>query len=118
MAALRTVVNRLAKPVAEHDREKLEAFCEALDVTPIGDVPPRSMARVAGEVKSVRIVPRAGAPAMEATISDGREQVVAVFLGRRKITGITPGRRIVLEGFVAPADGRLTTYNPVYCLLP
>ena len=61
----------------------------------------RKPVRVGGEVRSIRIVPRAGADALEATITDGHGVLTAVFLGRRKILGISPGRRVFLEGVVA-----------------
>ena len=54
--------------------------------------------KVGGEVRSVRIVPRAGAPALEVTVSDGRGSIVGVFLGRRKIAGLSPGRKVAFEG--------------------
>jgi hypothetical protein len=73
--------------------------------------------RVAGEVRSVRIVPRAGAPALEATIQDGRSSLTAVFLGRRKILGVSPGRRILLEGVVTRDRGNRVMYNPTYTLV-
>ncbi|HUF85272.1 MAG TPA: OB-fold nucleic acid binding domain-containing protein [Acidimicrobiia bacterium] len=115
--ALKKVVERLTKPIEELDRQKLEAFCAQLGVTTISEVTPRTQARVAGEVRSVMIVPRAGAPALEVTVSDGRGSVTAVFLGRRKIAGISPGRKVVLEGVTRADGGRLVVYNPRYQLL-
>ena len=50
----------------------------------------------------MRIVPRAGAPALEVTVSDGRGSVVGVFLGRRRIAGLSPGRKVAFEGQFAP----------------
>jgi hypothetical protein len=41
-----------------------------------------------------------------------------VFFGRKKIAGLIPGRRVVIEGVVAPLDNRSFMYNPVYELLP
>ena len=50
-------------------------------------------------------------------ISDGGASVTAVFLGRRKIAGPSPGRRLVMGG-VAGKDGtRYLVYNPEYQLL-
>ncbi len=85
------MVERLTKPVEQIDREKLVQFCDALDVTHCDEVKPRAHTRVAGEVSSVRVVPRAGAPSLEVTVSDGRGSVVGVFFGRRKLAGLTPG---------------------------
>jgi RecG-like helicase len=112
--ALKKMVERLTKPVEQQDREKLVQFCDALDVTHCDELTPRVHTRVAGEVASVRVVPRAGAPSLEVTVSDGRGSVVGVFFGRRKLAGLTPGRRLVLEGVVAPSGKRAYMYNPVY----
>ena len=61
--ALKNFVNRLTKPVEEHDREKLLEFCSRLEGCHATDeLQPRTMAKVVGEVQTVRIVPRAGAP--------------------------------------------------------
>ena len=116
---VKDLVNRLTKPVEEVDREKLVEFCSQLEgVQPLDQLEPRTIARVVGEVSSVRIVPRAGAPSLEVGISDGRGAITAVFFGRRKIAGLTPGRRVVIEGMVAPLNNRTFMYNPVYELLP
>jgi hypothetical protein len=116
--ALKNFVNRLTKPVEEHDREKLLEFCSRLEGCHATDeLQPRTVARVVGEISSVRIVPRAGAPSLEVGVSDGRGMVTAVFFGRKKIGGLTPGRRLVVEGMVAPLGNRAFMYNPVYELL-
>jgi hypothetical protein len=44
--------------------------------------------------------------------------VTAVFFGRKKIAGLSPGRRLVIEGMVAPLNNRAFMYNPVYEFLP
>jgi hypothetical protein len=117
--ALKNFVSRLTKPVEEADREKLIEFCTRLEGCHATDeLQPRTVAKVVGEVSSVRIVPRAGAPSLEVGITDGRGVVTAVFFGRRKLAGLTPGRRLVVEGMVAPLGNRAFMYNPVYELLP
>ena len=68
-------------------------------------------------MKSVRIVPRAGAPALEVTVGDGHGVATAVFLGRRKIAGLVPGKRIAMSGMVARDGKRLVIYNPEYSFL-
>lgn len=116
---VKDLVNRLTKPVEEVDREKLVEFCSKLEgVQPCDQLEPRTVARVVGEVSSVRIVPRAGAASLEVGVTDGRGAVTAVFFGRKKIAGLTPGRRVVIEGMVAPLNNRPFMYNPVYELLP
>jgi hypothetical protein len=114
--ALRKFVERITKSTEDLDRERLQDFCSARDASPIGSVVPRRTAKVAGEIRSVRIVPRAGAAAVEATINDGGHSLVAVFLGRRRVGGITTGRRIVVEGMVGHHDSRPMIFNPIYQL--
>jgi hypothetical protein len=116
--ALRKRLERWTKPIEELDRRDLEAFCTTLGSTPLDEIELRHPVRVAGEVRSLRIVPRAGADALEASVNDGRGSVTAVFLGRRRILGMSPGRKVVLEGVVAGEDRRRLMYNPVYTLLP
>ena len=114
---LRKMVERLTKPTDEIDREQLTEFCAVRSLAPMDGLVPRRPVRVGGEIKSVRIVPRAGAPALEDTVSDGRGSLVAVFLGRRKLAGMSPGRRVAFEGVVADNGMRATITNPAYELL-
>jgi RecG-like helicase len=115
--ALRKFVERITKPVEEADREQLVGWCNALGADPLDRIELRKPARVAGVVDSVRVVPRAGADSLEVVVSDGRSRVTAVFLGRRKITGMSVGRKVVLEGTVAAVRSRRVLYNPLYTLL-
>ncbi len=118
--AFRKLLQRLATSDADLDRERLREFCRDLPgVTPIGDAVPRHEITVAGEISSLRIVPRAGTPSLEATVKDGSGSLVVVWTGRRSIPGVSPGKRLVLSGRGAPqgASGRLTVLNPRYELL-
>jgi hypothetical protein len=116
--ALKKSVRRFTAAPEEVDREKLVALCDSLGLLPISSIAARTRVRVGGEVRSVRVVPRAGAPSLEVTINDGRGSATAVFLGRRKIAGITPGRKVVVEGMVGTNDRRHVIVNPFYTLLP
>jgi len=118
--AIKKLFQRLSVPVSELDRERLRQFCAGLSgVTPIAELVPREEAAVVGEITALRIVPRAGSPSLEATISDGSGTVAASWTGRRRIAGVTPGRRLVISGRGAPggAGGRLLFFNPRYELL-
>ena len=115
--AFKKMVERLTKPVEDLDREELTAFCDARRLSAMDDIAARTRIKVGGEVRSVRIVPRAGAPALEVTVTDGRGSVVGVFLGRRKIAGLSPGRKVAFEGVAARDGKRYLVFNPVYELL-
>ena len=118
--AIRDLFRRLTVSDAELDRERLRQFCRDVPgVTAIGDAKPRDEVTVAGEISSLRIVPRAGTPSLEATVNDGTGSMVVVWTGRRHIPGVAPGKRLVLSGRGAPqgAGNRLTVFNPRYELL-
>jgi len=115
---VRGFVKRVGKSTEDSDREKLRDFCDALGLTPIDELPVRTPVRFAGEITSLRIVPRAGAPAIEVTVTDGHGAAVAVFLGRARVRGVTPGRRMVVEGVPIREGGEVLVYNPTYELLP
>jgi RecG-like helicase len=116
----RKLLQRLATSDADLDRERLRQFCcDVPGVTPIGDAQPRQEVTVAGEISSLRIVPRAGTPSLEVTIKDGSGSLAVVWTGRRHIAGVAPGKRLVLSGRGTPQgpNGRLTVLNPRYELL-
>ena len=76
---------------------------------------PRQRTRSEGVLVAVTYRP-AGA-GLVARLHDGTGELDLVWLGRRHIPGITPGRRIVAEGVVYSGDQRPTIFNPAYRLL-
>lgn len=114
---LRSVLSRLTA-----DREELEAAEEqehsaALGGTPCAQLRDRSRTRVSGVLRTVTLRPRAGVPALEAELFDGSGSLSVVWLGRREIAGIEPGRRLQVEGLVSCIDRRSVMYNPRYELV-
>ena len=69
---------------------------------------------MAGTLRTVTLRPRGGAPALEAELYDGTDVINLVWLGRRRIAGIAPGRRLLAEGLVSVQDGRKVIFNPRY----
>ncbi len=118
--ALKKVLHRLTTSMSELDRENLREFCSGhAHCSAISEAQPRQEVSLIGEITSVRIVPRAGSPSLEATITDGSGSTVAVWTGRRRIPGVAPGKRLMINGRGAPIapGGRLLFYNPRYELL-
>ena len=109
---------KLAPSVAELDRTRLQDRYSGLDITSICDVRLREPARLGGEVQGLRVVPRSGSSSLEVTVTDGSGRAVGVFLGRRSLPGVTPGRGVVLEGVPRKEGGRCVLLNPAYTLLP
>lgn len=80
----------------------------------IAEVEWRRPARVEGRVRSVRVQPRAGVPTLECTLVDETGGLGVIFLGRRRIAGIRPGQRLVVEGMAGAHHGRLAMIDPYY----
>jgi len=117
-----TLKDRLRKVVAsqaeiEADEERADAV-RVVGCTPVDQLSNRSRASVSGVIRSVTLRPREGVPALEAELYDGSGTLDLVWLGRREIAGVAPGRRAKIEGLVCLVDGRRTVFNPKYELRP
>jgi RecG-like helicase len=85
------------------------AGCSAVSACRKGEV-----VTVTGRIKSVVYTPRETVPTLEAELFDGSGSVTLVWLGRRRIPGIEPGRRLTARGRFAAFEGRQVIYNPWY----
>jgi hypothetical protein len=81
------------------------------------ETPTRVPVRLTGEITASRVVPRAGGPSLEITVDDGSGEVLAVFTGRRRVTGLDLGRAVILEGVTREEADRRILINPIYTLL-
>lgn len=86
--------------------------------SPIGTCERGGRAVLSGVLKSVTLRPRAGVPALEASLYDGTGHITLVWLGRRRIAGVEPGRRIVVRGRVTCDEDQPMMFNPRYELQP
>lgn len=114
---LRDLKKRLTATVEQLDDERLQDRFSGLQLTPLGELQPRTPARVGGEISRTRIAPRQGVPAFEITIADGTGSAVAVFTGRRYVAGLEHSRAVVIEGVARSERGRLVMLNPAYTIL-
>lgn len=115
---LKRVFSRLAADADELDAEDLRAAMPTLGATPIARCRDREPACVLGTLRTVTFRPRAGVPALQAELWDGTGAVAVVFLGRRSIPGITPGRAVMVRGRITTVHGQRVIYNPIYELRP
>jgi len=105
---------RLVQDESERRAGQIRAWADGVPgTTRITDAEPRSVARIAGVVEGLRVRPREGVPAIEAVIGDGTGQVTAVWLGRRQISGLTLGARVVVEGRLGGDTAHLQLMNPI-----
>lgn len=114
----RRAFRRLASSNAQlqdEDRQRVVREAGAMPISTCGD---RQLVDLCGDVASVTINPHGGKPALEVEVRDGSGSVTLVWLGRRKIPGIEPGRNIRVSGRMScSANGQRVVYNPRYELL-
>lgn len=84
------------------------------------DIEPRQRVRVAGVIQNIRIDPREGTGSIEATLIDGTGELVAKWLGRQSLFGISLGTGLVIEGMIGSSGtaGERVVLNPEYKLIP
>jgi RecG-like helicase len=115
---LQRALHKLASSNAELESEELQEQVRAEGAVPIRTCEDRQVVSLTGTVSTVTIHPRGGYPALEVELRDGSGAVTLVWLGRRQIPGIDPGRTIKISGRISCHEGRRVIYNPKYELLP
>ena len=111
---LRRLFSRLAADADELQADELQAEIRASEATPIGNCQDREQVCLVGTLRTVTFRPHAGVPALEAELWDGTGSVTVIWLGRRQIPGINPGRTIKLRGRITTLHGHRAIYNPIY----
>jgi hypothetical protein len=114
---LRRAMHRLTTQAHDLDAEDLQRRVDGAGATPVTSCVDRTPVTVFGTIRSLTIRPRAGTPALEAELFDGSGVVTLVWLGRRTIAGIEPGRQLRASGRITTGEGRRLIYNPRYELL-
>lgn len=116
------------RALASMSRSKSDLHAESLrshaqqmrerGVSAIKECQPGEPTTVLGVLHSVTLRPRETVPAVEAELYDGSGKILLVWLGRRRIRGIEPGRAILVSGRLTCNTDRPTIFNPRYELRP
>jgi hypothetical protein len=114
---LRRTISRWANTTDQHAREMRRTFAD-VGFDTVGDAPDRERVRLHGTLRTVTLRPRGGVPALEAELYDGTGTLTVIWLGRRSIAGIAPGRSIEISGRIGRHEGQRIMYNPRYELMP
>ncbi len=112
------MLDRLSTSQQDLHSAELQEDAEAAGCSRICDCDDRQVVRVTGTLRTVTLRPRAGVPALEAELFDGTAPLDVVWLGRRSIVGIEPGRRLIASGRISMSHGRRVLFNPKYELRP
>lgn len=120
MAFLSELVDKLARPAHDIRAERLNEWARSIEGTvPIAEAQPRSRCKIAGVIQNIRIDPREGSGAIEATVNDGTGRMVVKWLGRQQLSGIRLGSGLLFEGTIGEGSSKqLQVLNPEYQLLP
>ena len=110
----RRALSRLTTDEMELDSRHLANESSSAGATHVSQCSVGAPVCIAGSLRAVVLRPRAGVPTLEAELYDGTGTVTLIWLGRRRIRGIDPGRQLVARGRLTRHDGRETIYNPSY----
>jgi hypothetical protein len=104
----------LSSSTGSLEAEELQRDSEKAGCTPIAAYGDRDLVTLHGSLTIVTLRPRGGVMALEAELYDGSGTVTLVWLGRRQIAGISPGRQLTVHGRLGCADGHKLLFNPRY----
>lgn len=114
---LRQALSRWADSSEAHQRDLRQSHTTN-EAIAIADAPEREHVVVNGVLRTVTLRPRGGVPALEAELDDGSGVITVVWLGRRRITGVDPGRSVSVAGCIGRQGGVPIMFNPRYELRP
>ena len=116
--AFRRMLRRLTSDVDELDADDLEAGAQKSGAQRACDCAVGQEVTMLGRLRSVELCPQDAEASLEAELFDGTDGVTLIWLGRRRIPGIEPGRTMKVRGRLALRDGRKVLYNPFYEICP
>ena len=111
---LRKFFERLTATDSELDAQHLQRESAKSGAVPAQKCSRGQVVSISGRLRTVAYTPRTNLPTLEADLWDGSDVVTLVFLGRRSIAGIEPGRQLTARGRIAIRDDRKVMYNPYY----
>jgi hypothetical protein len=114
---LRRAVRRITSDDAQREAVDLQEKAESAGATTVAKCGERETVTVLGTVRTLTLRPRAGTPALEVDLYDGSGTVTLVWLGRREIAGVTPGRQMRATGRITSNGSRRVIFNPRYELV-
>jgi hypothetical protein len=112
--AFRRMLRRLTSEVDELDADDLSEDSERSGAQRAAECACGQEVTVFGRLRSVEFCPQDADASLEAELFDGTEGVTLIWLGRRRIPGIEPGRTMRVRGRLALREGRKVLYNPFY----
>ena len=111
---LRRALARLTATSEELDAKELLEQTIDRGSTPVLSCASGERVSVSGTIRALTLRPVGGVPALEAEMFDGSGTLTLIWLGRRRIAGIDPGRSLSAHGRLTRQGGRAVMFNPAY----
>ena len=111
---VKALFRRFTASEQELEAEDLQRASEKAGAMSVCDCSRGTSVTVSGRLRSVVYTPKTNLTTLEAELFDGSGTVTLVWLGRRRIVGIEPGRRLSATGRLALDGDRKVLYNPFY----
>ena len=112
--AFRRMLRRLTSDVDALDAADLSADAQRSGAQRAVECASGQEVTVMGRLRTVEFRSQDAEAAVEAELFDGTDGITLIWLGRRRIPGIEPGRTMRVRGRLAVRDGRKVLYNPYY----
>ncbi|MGZ8179822.1 OB-fold nucleic acid binding domain-containing protein [Williamsia sp. SKLECPSW1] len=114
---LKRLGKRLTADLEELDAEQISEQSQATGAQRACDCGQGEEVTILGELRSVQTCSKAAKTGVVAEFFDGTDVVVLKWIGRNRIPGIEPGRKLTVRGRLGVKDGVKVVYNPYYELL-
>ncbi len=111
---IRRLTRRLTEDLEELDAEEMAESSHATGALPVVSCARGQEVTMFGRLRSVEASSKTACASVEAELFDGTDSILLVWIGRRRIPGIEPGKTLQVRGRVGERDGRKAIYNPYY----
>ncbi len=110
----RRLSRRLTEDIDRLDAEQMAETADASGAQRAADCCRGDEVTMLGRLRSVETCSKSADAAVQAEFFDGTDALTLVWIGRRRIPGIEPGRTLLVRGRVGERDGGKVIYNPYY----
>ncbi|AOW92474.1 DNA-binding protein [Rhodococcus sp. WMMA185] len=110
----RRMTRRLTEDLEQLDAEEMAETSQASGAQRACDCVRGEEVTMLGRLRSVEVCSKSASACIEADFFDGTEQITLVWIGRRRIPGIEPGKTLMVRGRVGERDGQKVIFNPYY----
>lgn len=111
---LKRLTRKLVEDLDTADAEEIASQSRALGAQCASECARGDEVNIHGELRSVQTCSKAAHTGVKAEFFDGTDTVLLKWLGRNRIPGIEPGRKLTVRGRLAQYDGGKVIYNPYY----